>query len=94
MCKGVGDGICDEIICDLELQMRICNGESVNDLVKKVDKLPRVRIIKLRNGGIGYFGGGDDDNFYGRPADLSRGYFFPNYKYSEGVPYAFRRVLS
>ena len=27
MCKKVGEGICDEVICDLELQMRICNGE-------------------------------------------------------------------
>jgi len=37
MCKEIGDGECDEVICDLELQMRICNGKSVNDLVQKAD---------------------------------------------------------
>lgn len=28
MCRELGEGMCDEIICDLELQMRLCNGES------------------------------------------------------------------
>ena len=32
MCKEIGDGECDEVICDLELQMRICNGESAHAL--------------------------------------------------------------
>ena len=92
MCEKVGKGMCDEIICDLELQMRICNGESAIDLFKKADKLPRVRVIKLRNGGTGYFGGGADYN--NPPAYLFRYYFSPNNKNYIHVPYAFRRVLS
>jgi len=76
------------------LQMRICNGESVDDLVKKADKLPRVRVIKLRNGGTGYIGGGADDDIDAPPADLSRDDFDPDAKYYKFVPYAFRRVLS
>lgn len=94
MCEKVGEGMCDEIICDLELQMRICNGESAIDLFKKADKLPHVRVIKLRNGGTGYFGGGAVNYDYCPPADLYRDNFNPN---SEGciyTPYAFRRVLS
>lgn len=94
MCEDVGDGMCDEVICDLELQMRICNGESVDDLVKKADKLPRVRVIKLRNGGTGYFGGGADGNSIYPPADLYRDYFYPRYEFFKNTPYAFRRVLS
>lgn len=93
MCEDVGDGMCDEIICDFELQMRICNGESVVDLLQKADKLPRVRVIKLRNGGTGYFGGGADLD-YGPPADLYRFDFSPDGLYYMYVPYAFRRVLS
>lgn len=87
MCEDVGDGMCDEVICDLELQMRICNGELVDDLIQKADRLPRVRVIKLRNGGTGYFGGGadcDDDN---PPGDLCRDYFNPNYRYYNLTPY-------
>lgn len=57
MCERVGEGMCDEIICDLELQMRICNGESATDLLKKDDKLPHNRLIKLRNGRTGWLGG-------------------------------------
>ena len=94
MCEQVGEGMCDEIICDFELQMRICNGESVNDLVQKADKLPHVRVIKLRNGGIGYFGGGADDDDYDPPVYLLRGNFNPDNKNYMNVPYAFRRVLS
>lgn len=94
MCEKVGKGMCDEIICDLELQMRICNGESAIDLFKKADKLPRVRVIKLRNGGTGFFGGGADGKYYNPPADLCRIDFSPDYKDYEGSPYAFRRVLS
>ncbi len=94
MCEKVGEGMCDEIICDLELQMRICNGESAIDLFKKADKLPHVRVIKLRNGGTGYFGGGADCNYCDPPADLSRYNFSPNNEYYKYTPYAFRRVLS
>lgn len=95
MCEKVGEGMCDEIICDLELQMRICNGESAIDLFKKADKLPHVRVIKLRNGGTGYFGGGALSRSNYPPADLYWRYFFPNDKnYYNYVPYAFRRVLS
>lgn len=93
MCEDVGDGMCDEIICDFELQMRICNGKSVVDLLQKADKLPRVRVIKLRNGGTGYFGGGAVYNINNPPADLCRGIFFPINGDYVSVPYAFRRVL-
>ncbi len=94
MCKKKGDGMCDEVICDLELQMRICNGESAEDLFKKADKLPRVRVIQLRDGGTGYFGGGaDHDSFY-PPADLCRNDFDPNDEHYQCTPYAFRRELS
>lgn len=94
MCEDVGDGMCDEIICDLELQMRICNGESVVDLLQKSDKLPHVRVIKIRNGGTGYFGGGAVGIYDFPPAYLSRTHFNPAYKDYKFVPYAFRRVLS
>ena len=94
MCEDVGDGMCDEIICDFELQMRICNGESVVDLLQKADKLPRVRVIKLRNGGTGYLGGGAVNNYNFPPADLHRYDFYPYSKFCNYVPYAFRRVLS
>lgn len=95
MCKDVGDGMCDEIIYNLELQMRICNGESsVDDLVKKADKLPRVRVIKLRNGASGYFGGGTDDLYDFPPASYFTCHFDPRKKHYKGTPCAFRRVLS
>ena len=94
MCKEIGDGECDEVICDLELQMRICNGESAIDLFKKADKLPHVRVIKLRNGGTGYFGGGADLNLNYPPAYLYRNVFNPIYENYFYTPYAFRRVLS
>lgn len=94
MCERVGEGMCDEIICDLELQIRICNGESATDLFKRADKLPCVRVIKLRNGGTGYFGGGADDYFFNPPADLFRHNFNPFLKHCDYTPYAFRRVLS
>ena len=94
MCKEKGDGMCDEVICDLELQMRICNGESAEDLFKKADKLPHVRVIQLRDGGTGYFGGGADYNDDSPPADLFRFGFDPFSKYYKYTPYAFRRELS
>ncbi len=94
MCEGKGDGMCDEVICDLELQMRICNGESVDDLIKKIDKLPCVRVIKLRNGGTGYFGGGAffifDKN---PPAKLDSTNFYPGNRIYNYTPYAFREKL-
>ena len=94
MCEQIGDGMCDEVICDFELQKRIVGGEQVNDLLKKADKLPRVRVIKLRNGGTGYFGGGagDDDNY--PPAGLYGFGFCPDCLCYGNAPYAFRRVLS
>ncbi len=94
MCKEIGDGECDEVICDLELQMRICNGESAHDLFEEADKLPRVRVIQLRNGGTGYFGGGADYNNYDPPAYLYRDNFHPNITRYSYTPYAFRRELS
>lgn len=94
MCENVGDGMCCEVICDLELQMRICNGEPVDDLVKKADKLPQVRVVKLRNGGTGCFGGGTCYSDFYPPSALLRYDFDPNYKYYGNTAYAFRRVLS
>lgn len=94
MCKEIGDGMCDEVICDFELQMRICNGESADDLFKKADKLPCVRVIQLRNGGTGYFGGGAVFSYSNPPADLSRNNFSPVCKDFRNTPYAFRRELS
>lgn len=73
--------------------MRICNGESAIDLFKKADKLPHVRVIKLRNGGTGIFGGGANNNNNNPPADLNRNNFNPNNKNYKNTPYAFRRVL-
>ena len=94
MCEEVGDGMCCEVICDLELQMRICNGESVDDLIKKADKLPRTRVIKLRNGGTGYFGGGTAHHHDDPPAYRYMRNFSPYDKHYKYTPYAFRRVLS
>lgn len=89
MCETVGGWMCDEVICDFELQMRICNGETAEDLFEKADKLPVVRVIQLRNGGTGYFGGGAYP-----PADLSRYNFVPDNESYEGTPYAFRPEIS
>lgn len=94
MCKEKGDGMCDEVIGDLEVQMRICNGESADDLFQKADKLPRPRIIQLRNGGTGHFGGGDILNNFYPPANLNRSYFAPFFKGLLGTPYAYQRELS
>lgn len=90
MCKEIGKGMVDEIISDLELQMRICNGESVKDLLEKADILP-VRVIKLRSGGTGYLGGSTDDGYHNHPpAYLFRGSFNPDFKDYKSVPCAFR----
>lgn len=94
MCKEKGDGMCDEIICDLELQMRICNGEPVDDLLKKADKLPNVRVIKLRNGESGILGGGANRHDCYPPAQLDRQAFHSLNKYCRYTTYAFRRVHS
>ncbi|MCI8273181.1 MAG: hypothetical protein HFJ55_03750 [Clostridia bacterium] len=94
MCKCVGDGMCCEVICDLELQMRICNGEHVDDLLKKFDRLPYVRVIELRDGGTGCFGGGTDTGVNNLPAILYRGEFKPDERHYKSTPYAFRRVPS
>lgn len=94
MCEKVGDGMCDEIICDLELQMRICNGELVKDLVKKADQLPYIRVIKLRNGETGFFGGAADYHLAYPPTTLVKVYFIPYEKSCKYTAYAFRRVLS
>ena len=102
ICKKIGDGMCDEVICDLELQMRICNGESVEDLFKKADKLPYARLIKLRSRNPetcayeenGYFGGGAACNFRASPAHLCNLDYNSNTKNYRNVPYAFRNVLS
>lgn len=93
-CEQVGEGMCDEVICDFELQMRICNGEAVKNLVEKDDKLPNVRVITFRDGGIGYFGGGDDLIMSCPPAYLRRLSYFPNHLCDIHVPYAFRKVVS
>lgn len=94
ICEEVGEGMCDEVICDLELQMRICNGESVDDLFKKPEKLPRVRVIKLRNGRTGYFGGGAVSGNSNPPANLKRDDFAHYDEHYGCTPYAFRRLLS
>ncbi len=94
MCKEIGDGICDEVICYFELQMRICNGEAVESLVHKPDKLPHVRFIKLRNGKCGYWGGDVDKYNRNPPATRYWDNFVPNRKNFDNVPYAFRKVPS
>lgn len=96
MCKKVGDGMCDEVICFLELEMRICNGESTTYLFKKPDKLPLRRRIRFRNGEMGTEGGSAwsvDENY--PPADLYRDYdeYDPDMmNWGNVTPYAFSRV--
>lgn len=90
MCKRVGDGMCDDVICLLEVQMRICNGETIEDLCDKFDKLPYRRIIDERSsfGMLSYFGGG-----------MAEGELYPSMFFThgisgnKGVPYAFHRVF-
>ena len=91
MCEKVGDGMCDEIICDFELQMRICNGEPVHDLLQKADKIPYRRFIRLRDGGTGHFGGGNDYKF--NCATILEADLFPDQGHTFVLPYAFREVL-
>lgn len=92
MCKEVGDGMVDEVIFYLELQMRICNGESMEDLFDKPDKLPRKRIIELANGRTGYSGGGYENKVKFPPGVLCTLEFTPDYSLGIYTPYAFRRV--
>jgi|GEM_PF-4572514 len=92
MCESVGLGMCNDVICALELQMRICNGETIHDLVQKADELPCIRIIKLNDGGFGYFGGGSDNHSQFPPSDLRESYFYTKNIY-KCTPYAFRRVF-
>lgn len=94
MCKEIGDGECDEVICDLELQMRICNGESAYALFKEADELPCVRIIQFRYGDTGFFGGGACYNYNFPPASLYRYDFGPVFRNCNCTPYAFRRKFS
>ncbi len=92
MCEDIGE-MCDEVICDLELQMRICNGESVEDLFERNDKLPYRRVIKCKYEDVcdlGYVGGGTEDDFYAPPARLATDYFDPYFQEYYCVPYAFR----
>lgn len=93
MCEDIGAEMCDDVICDFELQMRICNGESVIDLSKMLDELMYSRVIRLRDGGTGYFGGGAGIDFY-PPAHIYKNKFDPNNKCYDGTPYAFRPVIS
>lgn len=94
MCEDVGDGMCDEVICDLELQMRICNGESVYELLHKKDRLPHTRVIKLRNGGTGLVGGIADCYYINPTTSIRRNKFYPDYMHYIHTPYAFRFVHS
>lgn len=82
------EGMCDEVICYLELQMRICNGEPIENLTKRGDTLPHVRIIQLRDGGTGYFGGGDTWE-YRSPHQIWKERFNPDHKLYVGTPYTF-----
>ena len=92
ICEEIGDGMCCEVICDLELEMRICNGEQVDDLVKRYDTLPYERMIKFRNGNTGFFGGGDEDECDdGTPARLYEFKMELTSSYIGVVPYAFRK---
>lgn len=91
MCEDVGDGMCDEVIYDFELQMRICNGEPVDELLIKPDKLPRIRVIKFRNGDNGYAGGSTDLKVNDPPAYIFRIWFLPDGDIGDYTPYAFRR---
>lgn len=94
MCDLQGDGMCDEVICDLELQMRICNGEPMEYLLTKEDRLPCVRVIQFRDGNTGFIGGGSEYGYKYPPTDITEEYFCPDNEMSEYTPYAFRRVLS
>ena len=92
ICEKIGDGMCCEVICDLELEMRICNGEQVDDLVKRYDRLPYERMIKFRNGNTGFFGGGDENEYNeGTPARIFEFKMELTSSYVGVVPYAFRK---
>lgn len=92
ICEEKGDGQTDEIIADLELIMRFCNGETINELIQKPDTLPRIRVITLTNGGTGSLGGGVGICSY-PPAHLYRYEFNPDHKLYAFTTSAFRRVL-
>ncbi len=92
MCKEIGGEVCDEVICDLELQMRICNGEPVANLVDKPDRLYEFRFIQFRNGDTGFFGGCSNDRYCKLPAAwIQTGGVRPYYE-THATAYAFRRV--
>lgn len=93
VCEIVGDGMCCEVICYLELQMRICIGEHVKALINYPDWLPRVRVLKLRNGGTGLWGGGRDECNHNCSIGYQEFDYDPCNKLDIGTPYAFRRVL-
>ena len=93
MCFENGEGQTNEIIADLELMMRFCNGETVDSMINNADTLPRVRVITLTSGGTGYLGGGVVNYGSYPPADLYRLKFDPIYKHYNNTTSAFRRVL-
>lgn len=44
--KNKCEKVCDNVICNLELEMRICNGELAIDLFTKPDTLPYQRVTE------------------------------------------------
>lgn len=91
MCKVIGDGMCFSAICDLELQMRICNGESVHYLLHGIDELKYARLISAKHGGFtGLFGGDGRPNM--PPSMINFKYFSDNKLRSTVSAYAFRAL--
>ena len=48
ICCKIGDGQVDDVILDLELMMRFCNGESIEELVNQSDHIKLSRIFASR----------------------------------------------
>ena len=90
ICCYLGNGMCDEVICNFELQMRICNGELVRDLLEKEDDLPLSREIRCLDGKTGYWGGGALFKLGYPPSRLSKHIYEPNRRDYRSTPYAFR----
>ena len=67
MCERLNSRKGDEVIVDLELQMRICNGETVKDLFQEPDKHSHPRIIKSREGKKACLGSGTDYTPFASP---------------------------